>query len=738
MDSCNQSIQVNNNPDPTTPKKPKAGNAGKRKKATSNADSHQSRIYNDEEPSSITLQSPPPSSPNGVKRQPVKRRKKSVMTSTTPQTPPNSSPKIPVQGKGNNWSVGTVNPNRDFVRKECLSTLEAFRYSGGRASGASKSKEPRRPEPQTGISYSDSRGIYDGKHDEMDQNGGGTRIRDIRDAAEESDSPGITDEEMIALLAQANVDSNPFPKFTSGKDVFRQDGNREPADSTDGGVLTEEFDEFPLDMDEEELFSAFTETDGALSGNHSGFETKKGDSGPRKGARGSPAGPPKTDYLLNRDVEEDTYGTDDEELFLLAAEQFEEGLATQRLAGASGEMSGFCEEEPKLPTKPTQAINYQFSPESTSFIPLDTETEKESSPRIDMVDMSSEFYSEDLLFSPGAFTGGSDTIINERFSPPASLNYALNDDSQDQDIFDHNLCGSPLGTQFNVETQILDCDWPKEEDPLFIPDWNELLGNSSDSEETIPHEHPSPNATNAFPEESTAPEPIGNLPAKRKANPKPKPPPKKIKPGPAAKVESKKRKLRIRIIDDSQLKISRFMTPHKKLVPGKTDSDGAEKAGGMNDENGNMKPFVRPPFPELAKERSLVDGLCLRTIVRPCFRVGEALRVAWMGVNNNASGRDVLVELYARVTYSERVEVRQYFQFGDIFHDRPPFLSGTYERFKSADLWEKDSAVFLGAEGKGKIARVVGKMRKKGGSGEVGFMMHILSIWESDWEEVEE
>lgn len=49
-----------------------------------------------------------------------------------------------------------------------------------------------------------------------------------------------------------------------------------------------------------------------------------------------------------------------------------------------------------------------------------------------------------------------------------------------------------------------------------------------------------------------------------------------------------------------------------------------------------------------------------------------------------------------------------------------------------------DSSVFLGHKGKGKIARVVGRMKKRdGGSGSTGFSIQILLIWEADWEDVE-
>lgn len=58
-----------------------------------------------------------------------------------------------------------------------------------------------------------------------------------------------------------------------------------------------------------------------------------------------------------------------------------------------------------------------------------------------------------------------------------------------------------------------------------------------------------------------------------------------------------------------------------------------------------MKPFVRGPIPKTVQPRSIVDGLGTRTLVRTCFRLGEAIRFgsAWQGMPDNS---DILVELY--------------------------------------------------------------------------------------------
>ncbi|KAF8534608.1 hypothetical protein BDD12DRAFT_859555 [Trichophaea hybrida] len=156
--------------------------------------------------------------------------------------------------------------------------------------------------------------------------------------------------------------------------------------------------------------------------------------------------------------------------------------------------------------------------------------------------------------------------------------------------------------------------------------------------------------------------------------------------------------------------------------------------------NIGMKPFVRGRFPREVQPRSVVDGLSTRTIVKTCFRLGEALSVgiACKNMPYSAEVDDVLVELYARVSFSERIENRQNFQFLDLFHDRPPFLSGAFDYWKKCELWGAVSAVFLGSTGKGKTARVIGRMKTKdGGSGRTAFYIQILLIWEAEGNDIQ-
>ncbi|KAL8994401.1 MAG: hypothetical protein Q9188_007077 [Gyalolechia gomerana] len=152
------------------------------------------------------------------------------------------------------------------------------------------------------------------------------------------------------------------------------------------------------------------------------------------------------------------------------------------------------------------------------------------------------------------------------------------------------------------------------------------------------------------------------------------------------------------------------------------------------DQTGTPIPFIRSPFPNPIRDRSPVIGLGTRTLLRTCFRIGEALNAGSLALRTK---QDTVIELYARVVYSERPpqSVKQRFQFSDIFSpDKPPFLKGTYGLWKGVELWDLDSKIFLGEKGKGKMARVVGRMGREEKS--KGLEMTVLSIWEAGWEDV--
>ena len=156
------------------------------------------------------------------------------------------------------------------------------------------------------------------------------------------------------------------------------------------------------------------------------------------------------------------------------------------------------------------------------------------------------------------------------------------------------------------------------------------------------------------------------------------------------------------------------------------------------DSNSDFLPFVRPPFPNPVRDRSPILGLTNRTVLRICFRIGEGLNAAAAASRANV---DAIVELYARIVSSSREAsggYKQLFQFGDLFTDKPPYLSGVYTLWKGVGLWDNDSKELTGEQGRGKMVRVLGRIKKKEPRQEQGpaVEMIVLSIWEVDWEDI--
>ena len=152
------------------------------------------------------------------------------------------------------------------------------------------------------------------------------------------------------------------------------------------------------------------------------------------------------------------------------------------------------------------------------------------------------------------------------------------------------------------------------------------------------------------------------------------------------------------------------------------------------DIEGNPIPFARPKFPEGVLDRSPIPGFSRSSVLRTCFRIGEALNAASCASRSNV---DTIIELYSRVTYSERDAngLKQYFQFADLFRsERPPFLNGSYDMWKGVELWDSSAKEFLGEAGKNKIARVLGRIKRD--EKHKDWMMLIMSIWAASWEDV--
>ncbi|KAL2012200.1 hypothetical protein VTN00DRAFT_4918 [Thermoascus crustaceus] len=141
-----------------------------------------------------------------------------------------------------------------------------------------------------------------------------------------------------------------------------------------------------------------------------------------------------------------------------------------------------------------------------------------------------------------------------------------------------------------------------------------------------------------------------------------------------------------------------------------------------------QQPFLRSKFPAPVPDRSPIQGLTSsHTLLRTCFRVGEALRLhsaarAWAPQSPRTSTGDIvgntppahftikaeipasttiLIELYAYVTRSYRSGHRQFFTFADLFFPfRPPYLSGVWECWVTDPFCDSDGKEFLGIGGR--------------------------------------
>ncbi|KAF1938950.1 hypothetical protein EJ02DRAFT_353415 [Clathrospora elynae] len=140
------------------------------------------------------------------------------------------------------------------------------------------------------------------------------------------------------------------------------------------------------------------------------------------------------------------------------------------------------------------------------------------------------------------------------------------------------------------------------------------------------------------------------------------------------------------------------------------------------------KPIARRPFPNAVRDRSPIIGLSSSAFLRTCFRIGEAINQSCQA---SKSGKNVMIELYARVFESERTDTTQQFTFCDLFHVKPPYIKGIYGAavWKTVQLFEYDSRRLLQ---QGRMCRCIGTMKREGKE----WVMTVLNIWEATWEDM--
>ncbi|ORY62543.1 uncharacterized protein BCR38DRAFT_525511 [Pseudomassariella vexata] len=149
--------------------------------------------------------------------------------------------------------------------------------------------------------------------------------------------------------------------------------------------------------------------------------------------------------------------------------------------------------------------------------------------------------------------------------------------------------------------------------------------------------------------------------------------------------------------------------------------------------SGPLSPFARPPFPERVRDRSSVPGMSSNTVLRTCFRIGEMISQSARCFNHQ---QEVVVELYARVTYSSRESLarKQHFQFVDLFKDRQPYPSGTLSGWRMNSLLDRQSQAFINIGGP-KLCWCLCKP-KRDTKAAVGWAFEVLGIRETDWAQI--
>jgi hypothetical protein len=156
--------------------------------------------------------------------------------------------------------------------------------------------------------------------------------------------------------------------------------------------------------------------------------------------------------------------------------------------------------------------------------------------------------------------------------------------------------------------------------------------------------------------------------------------------------------------------------------------------GSQFDETGPLRPFVRPPFPQSVRDRPSVPGMSSNALLRTCFRIGVMISQTVRCFNHQ---QDVVFELYARVTYSNRETLarKQYFQFVDLFKDQQPYPAATLTSWRVGSHLDKDSSLFLDTSGGPRICWCMCKPLRDPKAA-IGWTYTVLSIKEVDWDHI--
>ncbi|TGZ79541.1 hypothetical protein EX30DRAFT_365090 [Ascodesmis nigricans] len=141
----------------------------------------------------------------------------------------------------------------------------------------------------------------------------------------------------------------------------------------------------------------------------------------------------------------------------------------------------------------------------------------------------------------------------------------------------------------------------------------------------------------------------------------------------------------------------------------------------------------RPPHPTPLPPHSLVSGLTPSSYLKTCFRITDALHLA----DSGGLGFPSELKFTARISFiSLPSPQKRTFQFLDLCHDHPPYLSGYSTVFRAHPLWTADAEKVV----VGSVVRVVGRMRRSGGNmvGGTPFVLEVKGVEVYEWEDVGE
>lgn len=153
----------------------------------------------------------------------------------------------------------------------------------------------------------------------------------------------------------------------------------------------------------------------------------------------------------------------------------------------------------------------------------------------------------------------------------------------------------------------------------------------------------------------------------------------------------------------------------------------------VDEEAEKVRPVIRSAFPHAISDRPQIYGAHNTTLLRTCFRIGEAINVGCYAVR---TGKNLLIELYARVQTSWRdrgQEGRQHFIFKDIYHDKPPYMKGTFVLLADHKPSDAGSKAFLASQSNNSVCRLLARIKR----GHTLLELDILSIWQASWEDVD-